>query len=147
MMQQTGVIETAIAGVTHNNDNGTSRQVIIRLCKVNDPLNLKHEAVEQDANAVKVLRGKGDQVGFLSRELAAEIAPLLDQGEIIHAEVVKKTRFAGTDGKMKWGCVIRLTSSKYLKAQQAKKGKGCLIGACIIGGLFLLVLIIIIASC
>lgn len=137
-----GCFDIHVAGVTFDNENGTSRQVIIRLCKVGDPLILKHVPVDQDANAVQVLRENGDQVGYLPREIATEIAPILDRGESVDAKIVEKTKFAGTDGKMKWGCRIQVTTPEY-KEFAAKKTRKTAIGCAIIVLAIIVVFIII----
>lgn len=135
--------QTNIAGVTFNNENGTSRQVIIRLCKVGDLLILKHEPVEQDENAIKVFRMNGDQLGFLPKGYAPEVAYALDQGEAFHVIVEEKTRFAGTDGKMKWGCRIKVTKQSYVDSQRSAINKGCFFWTAIIVGIFIVLIAII----
>jgi hypothetical protein len=56
------------------------------------PLELRRDAEnEHDPNAVAVLAG-GEQVGWLPRELAAEIAPQLDRGSPWSAVVLREHR-------------------------------------------------------
>jgi HIRAN domain len=73
-----------IAGVTHDNADGTSRQAIISRCNVGERLVLQPEPDNSfDPNAVKVLRTNGEQLGFLGARLAAELQPYLIAGQTI----------------------------------------------------------------
>jgi hypothetical protein len=47
---------------------------------------------EHDPNAIQVWAAPGDQVGWVPRELAAELAPQLDAGEIWSAVVLREQR-------------------------------------------------------
>lgn len=58
---------------------------------VRDPAN------EHDANAIKVLVAGGEQAGWVPRELAAELAPLLDAGEAWSAVVLRERRLSPRD--------------------------------------------------
>jgi HIRAN domain len=61
------------------------------------PLELRRDpGNEHDANAVMVLAG-GDQVGWVPRELAAEIAPQLDRGAPWSAIVLREHRASPRD--------------------------------------------------
>ena len=72
---------TAVAGVAHNNRDGTSRQEIISRCSIGERLRVKHEKDNPvDPNAVALLRQNGEQVGYLKADLAAEIVQKGTQG-------------------------------------------------------------------
>jgi hypothetical protein len=61
------------------------------------PLELRRDpANEHDPNAVMVLAG-GEQVGWVPRELAAELAPRLDAGEAWAAVVLRERRDSPRD--------------------------------------------------
>ena len=66
------VLDTKVVGVSKDNANGTSRQEIIRAEVVEeDLLGLALEpGNEFDSNAVKVLSKNGNQIGYLSKEVA-----------------------------------------------------------------------------
>lgn len=72
---------TKVVGVTHENRDGSSRQDIIRQCSIALPgrkfleqLDLDHEDENPyDPNAVAVKRETGEQLGYLSAELAEEV--------------------------------------------------------------------------
>ena len=83
---------TKVVGVTRENEDGTSRQKIIGRLKAGDKAALRREPDNRyDPNAVAVCTASGEQIGYLSREVAAEIAPLLDQGTRVDAEVSSLT--------------------------------------------------------
>lgn len=67
-------IPTYVAGVTFKNDNGTSRQAIIKkYCNIGDEVNLIPEPTNKhDPNAVKVCLQDGKQIGYL-RDIVADI--------------------------------------------------------------------------
>jgi hypothetical protein len=103
-------IRTKILGVSHKNPCGTSRQQIIRnFCRAGDALFLVREPENPaDRNAVligRVCQGtdgaiRGEQIGYLSLELARDLAPILDQGGVVmFAEVLELTGdLTGEDG-------------------------------------------------
>lgn len=100
-------IRTKIVGVSHDNDDGTSRQKLVADCKVGEKLKLKHKPVPQDRNAVAVYRGNGKQLGWLSREVAADVASDLDDDFTLICEITDLT--GGTLDKPTRGCNIQIT--------------------------------------
>ena len=74
---------TKIAGVTHRNKGGKSRQRLIAQCRVGEELVLEREPdnpVDQDA--IRVLRVTGEQLGYIPAHVAASgLAKDLDRGE------------------------------------------------------------------
>lgn len=75
-------IFTNVAGIMYKNDDGTDRQEILRRCQEGDEVELVREPNNMyDPNAVAVYVGN-EQVGYLFREEASEVAPLLDAGYI-----------------------------------------------------------------
>jgi hypothetical protein len=55
------------------------RQTIIAHLRVGDEISLVREPTNlYDPNAIKVVRGDGQQFGFVNRALAAMLAPILD---------------------------------------------------------------------
>ena len=58
----------AVVGESHDNEDGTSRQQIIRGCRAGEPIRLVLEPYNPyDKRAVKVCRQSGEQVGYLPR--------------------------------------------------------------------------------
>jgi hypothetical protein len=109
-------IRTKIRGVSKKNYDGSSRQDIIdRLCREGDALYLVREANNPvDRNAVQVRRvvcvepdkpRMGEQLGYLSRELAADLAPLLDGGVVMIARILNVT---GTEAGYTEGVNIQI---------------------------------------
>jgi HIRAN domain len=63
-----------------------------------NPLELRRDPDnEHDANAIAVHAGDGQQVGWVPRELAAELAPALDAGEEWSAIVLREQRRSPRD--------------------------------------------------
>jgi hypothetical protein len=81
-----------IAGVSHENANGTSRQEIIRRCRVGERLTLVCDPQNPvDPNAVMVLRANGEQLGYLAAHLAADLCDRVSAGENISCYISNLT--------------------------------------------------------
>jgi len=80
---------TKIAGVSHRNRNRTSRQAIIKRCRVGEELLLVREPDNAfDPNAIKVLRTNGEQLGYVPASSAASgLARQLDRAEAIRCRI------------------------------------------------------------
>lgn len=89
------VIRTKVRGVTATNPDGSDRQAIVRRCKPREMLLLVREPHNRyDRNAVAVYRRGGllsdtQQIGYISAELAEEIATRIDSGERVEARVLE----------------------------------------------------------
>ena len=69
------VITTKVVGVTFEN-----RQEVVAKLRLGDQVWLEREAFNRyDKNAIKVIRNNGEQIGYLSRQLALSLAPLMDR--------------------------------------------------------------------
>lgn len=64
---------TKVVGVTFNNDDGTSRQNIIKNCKAGEDIIFKPLPTEKYPDAIGVFNKRGQQLGHLSQGVAAEI--------------------------------------------------------------------------
>jgi len=83
---------TKIAGTSHTNPDGTSRQKLIKKLKEGASLDLVREPDNPyDKNAIKICNKKGKQLGYIGRELAETLAPCLDNNSIVWAEVTEIT--------------------------------------------------------
>jgi hypothetical protein len=70
-----------LAGVSHSNRDGTSRQRVISRCSAGEVLVLSPEEDNTaDPNAIAVFRQNGEQLGYLSREDAAKVREDSKQG-------------------------------------------------------------------
>jgi len=85
---------TKVAGVTRQNADGSLRQDIIEDLEEEWQagealkLTLRREPDNAyDRNAVAVLDAEGRQVGYLSRPVASSVAPRMDRGEAVAAEL------------------------------------------------------------
>lgn len=101
-------INTKIAGVTQNNEDGSNRQNILKTCQPEDKLLLRREHYNKyDKNAIQILlKRTGKQLGYINREVTAEIAPYIDSGNSIWAEITSLT--GGSAQKPTIGCNIRI---------------------------------------
>ncbi len=95
---------TKIRGVTRTNPDGTDRQSIIRkYCHSGDALCLLREPNNPvDCNAIRVYRavradlpdrklGLGEQLGYISRQVAVELASDMDNGFVVLAKILDVT--------------------------------------------------------
>ncbi len=98
------VIDSKVVGVSKENEDGTSRQEIIKTEVEEDDL-LQFELDpdnEFDPNAVKVLSKSGHQIGYLSRETAERVRPaILNQVEI-------KVKASWVSGEKMMGVGLRI---------------------------------------
>lgn len=62
-----------VVGVTFGNNDGTSRQEIIRTCKPGDKLILKPVPTTKYPDAIGVFTKSGKQLGHINAELATEL--------------------------------------------------------------------------
>ncbi len=78
--------DTKVVGVSKDNADGSSRQDIIRQeVKEDDKLRLETEPDNPfDPNAVKVLSKLGNQIGYLSKEMALKVKPAIDNQTEMH---------------------------------------------------------------
>jgi hypothetical protein len=110
-----GSIHTKIRGVTKENPDGVNRQQIIsHCCHCGDALFLVREPNNPvDRNAIQVRRivysdvpdkpRLREQIGYVSRELAEELAPKMDDdGLVLMAWIMNVT--GGEDGES-WGVI------------------------------------------
>ncbi len=86
---------TKIAGITHDNSDGTSREEILRKCFVGEHLLLQRDYGNAfDEYAIAVLRKTGEQIGFVPRYVAFrhpamnDLAPHIDEGGKVTAHIV-----------------------------------------------------------
>jgi hypothetical protein len=78
-----------VAGVNSMGRCGVHRQKVIANLRPGEPAYLVRECNNpHDANAVMVVRENGQDIGFLAREPAVEIAARLDAGSPVTATVV-----------------------------------------------------------
>jgi hypothetical protein len=92
-----------VAGVTYEN-----RQQVIKKLKDGDALILKREPNNPyDKNAIAVLTKSNEQVGYIGKDLAIKLAPLMDDGAIFEVNISKITG----DGHTKKGVNIHITSN------------------------------------
>ena len=90
---------SSIAGVTHRNNDGSSRQKAIKKCQPFEMLKLTPEPNNQfDPNAIAVFRTTGEQLGYLERRLASETCRRTQKGQHWEAMVFAVTGDASPRG-------------------------------------------------
>lgn len=92
-------------GVSHSNDDGSSRQKALKKCRVPELLRLEHdEDNAHDDFAVRVLRANGDQLGYLRSRHGEEVVGNSERGCKYAAIITDLT--GGTQGKPTRGANI-----------------------------------------
>lgn len=85
-------MNTKVVGVTFSNDDGSSRERIIANMTKFDRVIIERDPMNQyDSNAVKVCvvkDGRNQQIGFVERNLAAQISPKMRRGASYKVSVV-----------------------------------------------------------
>jgi hypothetical protein len=100
---ETRTFTIEVKGESFRNDDGTSRQDIIRHCKIGEPIKLIHEPHPKDKNAVKVCRLNGEQLGYIPKTASAEFATVIKRGikqDVVISEI--------KDGEYT-GCWLKIT--------------------------------------
>jgi hypothetical protein len=82
-----GQFRIEVMGVSHLNADGSDRREIIRDCEEGEELILEHRPISQDKNAVAILNGSGEQLGWAPAYNAKQLAPALKRGEKIQAVI------------------------------------------------------------
>lgn len=84
-------ININVVGVTFKNENGTSRQKILETVSSGDILELRREPNNMyDINAIMVITEDGQQIGYIGKQYAEILAPMVDMGRTFTA-IVKDT--------------------------------------------------------
>lgn len=121
-------IKTKVAGVSHNNEDGESRQKLIKkFLNDGDELKLQREPDnEYDRNAVEVYGyrevdlddNETDflfKIGYLGGHIAEQVGPAMDGGQLVQASVLEVT--GGEEGKSLGVNIIVLIHSPEETAQ------------------------------
>lgn len=96
-------IDPKLIGVTHKNEDGTSRQDILKYSCSDERLLMEREPTNPyDSKAIKVINLQGEQLGQSNKELAQRLTPWLDAGrkfdvfirQITGGELVRKVTAA-----------------------------------------------------
>ena len=93
-LREQGLIACGVAGAAAHHDDVLQTEAAEPGSTVTlrrDPYN------EHDPNAIAVVAGDGGQLGWVPRDLAAELAPKLDAGEAWTAVVLREQRASPRD--------------------------------------------------
>ena len=97
-----------VAGESHRNADGSSRQSIIGRCSEGETICLIREPDNPySSDAIKVCRENGEQIGYIPSSQAARMAPEMDAGYKYTA--VLNSIHGGTPDKPSFGVVIRVS--------------------------------------
>lgn len=94
---------TKVVGVTYNNDDGSSRQKILSMCRDGESVVLRSFKY-QGAPAIAVLTDHG-QIGFLSASLVADIDAMFGKDIIFCATISSMT---GGENGLYYGCNLHV---------------------------------------
>ncbi len=85
-------INVILVGTEYPNSDGSCRRTIAGQCTPLEQLILEHEPRNKyDSNAIAILRSNRQQLGYLSRKVAAETQSRIKQG-FKHAAVIKEVK-------------------------------------------------------
>lgn len=107
-----------VVGVTYNN-----RQSVVRMMQVGEKVILRREPENpHDGNAIKVERADGTQIGYLSRDVASQLARSLDKagGE---ADGAVYRVIGATPNHPTRGLVVRFTVPADLHSAESSSGR------------------------
>lgn len=103
-----------IVGVAYNNPDGSSRQKIIKRCYVGEKLDaVRQPKNEYDPDAIAVCRQNGQQIGYLDRDLAKDIAPDMDEGLPLDLMIADITGGGGWFSDKSYGVNIEITRYRW----------------------------------
>lgn len=109
-----------VFGVTHKNNNGTSRQWIISRMSRYEHLLIEHEKGNPvDPNAVKVSRQTGEQVGYIGEHLCEDIMDASRDGYVF---VVLASALTGGDEGKSRGVNLLIVKAVQGTSQQEIEG-------------------------
>ncbi len=102
--------QTKVVGVTFENADGASRQSIISRCGIGEDIELVREPDNpHDANAVAVTRRRtGEQIGYLSRDVAGRFVEQAESGQEFSAEICEIIGGGGWFSKESFGVVLKI---------------------------------------
>jgi hypothetical protein len=109
-------IKTKLVGVTHKNEDGTSRQELLKDMREGERIVLAYEENNPKSDhAVAAYNSIGQKLGYLNDDLAIDLAEQIKElGVAINAEVLNIT---GGDGR-KFGCNIEIPDVEELTEEE-----------------------------
>lgn len=113
-------LEFSIAGVSYENDDGTSRQRIISGLVSGSLLRfLRDPGNPHDENAIRILDSQGRQCGFVPKDIAKLLARELEAGTEYETRVVEVVG----GGACHYGCKVRCQRSTGSNSNSKKGGE------------------------
>lgn len=102
-----GTIRSRVAGVSFNNDDGSSRQEILSRMSKRRKLRFRDAATEEHPNAITVHNVKGEQLGFLPSEISEYIRSMKIDPADLSGEVFSVNQ---NKDRSSLGCLIDITN-------------------------------------
>lgn len=89
-------VKLKVVGVTFTNEDGISRQDIIKELCSNDKITIRREPTNKfDTNAIAVWSEKG-QVGYIGKDYASIISPMMDGGAQFNVTIADIDEYKNT---------------------------------------------------
>jgi len=109
-----------VDGVGLNNEDGSHRQQVLFDCQAGTRVVVKRNLKSTDnSNAVALFLRDGRQIGYLTQNVAAWVAPLLESiGGAFDAEIWSLDRVPANDGRTQIGCTVALTQFESLVVER-----------------------------
>lgn len=95
---------TKVVGVTFNNDNGTSRQAILKGCRSGEDVIFRPVPTKDYPDAIGVFNSKGQQLGHVNAELAKELKEKYPTNPMS----VTISEITGGDNGKTYGCNLHI---------------------------------------
>lgn len=109
-----------VAGVAGASRHHADALALEEAAKPGDPLELRRDpGNEHDPNAIAVHVEGGEQLGWVPREIAAEIAAEIDAGEPWSALVLREQRLSPRDPRNGLTMLLAPTAELHLRARPA----------------------------
>lgn len=105
-----------VAGVTFCNDDGSDRQAIISRCKPGEQLMLIREPDNKfDSGAIKVVRKKGLQLGYIPASMTRDGDPsgLAHQIDAVAKYRCRIANITGGGPGLRYGVEVEITDGKW----------------------------------
>ena len=114
-LRERGLVACGVAGAAAHHDEALQSAAVAP----GEPLMLRRDpANEHDPNAIAVDTTAGEQLGWVPRELAAELAPKLDGGERWSAVILREQRASPRDPRT--GVTMLLAPAEAIELSAAR---------------------------
>jgi hypothetical protein len=90
-------IEFKVVGVSFDDEvTGLNRQIFLQGMTMNDAIRLQREPQNRfDTNAVAVIYNDSNKIGYVGKQYAQVLAPLMDQDRVFTAKIQELNKYKG----------------------------------------------------